>query len=69
VRGLPAALAHQRKPLWSPVAGWCRAPLFSSTIFLAFWDELWVRALSPRPDISPAYAFTQEEMRLTPGYG
>ena len=38
------------------MAGWCRAPLFST-----FWDELWIRGLSPRPDISPAYAFTQED--------
>jgi hypothetical protein len=43
------------------VAGWCRAPLFST-----FWDEIWIRGLSPRPDISPAYAFTQEDAPYLP---
>src|SRR3712207_1022201 len=26
-----------------------------------FWDEIWIRALSPWPEISPAYAFAQED--------
>jgi hypothetical protein len=67
VRGLLAALAHQRKPHRGP--RWrvgVELHYFLSLLGRTIRDP---RSLSPRADISPAYVFTQEEMRLTPGYG
>ena len=56
MRGLTGPSSSAQTTVASGGGFWCRAPLFST-----FWDELWIRGLSPWPDISPAYAFTQED--------